>query len=286
MWLVSATDPDGDTLTYSATGLPQGLAINPATGAITGTLTYTSAGTASVTVTVSDGTLSANTSFTWTVSNVDRPPVVTAIANQTSAEHDTISLAVSASDPDGDALTYSATGLPQGLAINPATGAITGTLTYTSAGTASVTITVSDATLSATTSFTWTVTQRQSAAGRDRDCQSDERRARHDQPGGDRDGSRRRHVDLQRDGIAARPCDQPGDRRDHGDADLLTSAGTASVTVTVSDRTLSANTSFTWTVSNVRSAAGGIDRDCQSDERRARHDQPGGERDEIPTATR
>ena len=155
---MSATDPDGDKSTYGATGLPQGLAINPTTGAISGALSYTSAGTTSVTVTASDGTLIATTSFTWTVSNVNRPPAITAIAKITSAEHDTVTLSVSATDPDGDPITYGATGLPQGLAINPATGAISGTLSYTSAGTSSVTVTVSDGTLSASTSFTWSVT--------------------------------------------------------------------------------------------------------------------------------
>ena len=50
-----ATDADGDTLTYSATGLPTGASIAPATGVISGTLDR--AATYSVTVTVSDGSL-------------------------------------------------------------------------------------------------------------------------------------------------------------------------------------------------------------------------------------
>lgn len=64
---IVASDPDGDTLSYSATSLPPGLSINPATGLITGTLSYTSSGSYNVTVSVSDGSLSANTNFTWTV---------------------------------------------------------------------------------------------------------------------------------------------------------------------------------------------------------------------------
>ena len=133
-----ASDPDGDAITFSATGLPPGLAISPTTGVISGTLSYTSAGTHSVTVTATAGTLSGTASFTWTVTNVDRAPVVTAIADQTSAENAAINLAVTASDPDGDAITFSATGLPPGLAIAPTTGVISGTLSYTSAGTHSV----------------------------------------------------------------------------------------------------------------------------------------------------
>ena len=65
---VSASDADGDTLTYSATGLPTGLSIDSSTGAISGT--PTTAGTYSVTVSVSDGTDSASTSFTYTVNTV------------------------------------------------------------------------------------------------------------------------------------------------------------------------------------------------------------------------
>jgi len=125
---------------------------------ISGTLSYTSAGTRSVTVTATAGTLSTNAGFTWTVTNVDRAPVMTAIADQTSAENAAISLPVTASDPDGDALTFSATGLPPGLAIAPTTGVISGTLSYTSAGTRSVTVTATAGTLSTSTGFTWTVT--------------------------------------------------------------------------------------------------------------------------------
>ena len=70
-----ATDADGDTLTYSATGLPTGASIAPATGVISGTLN--TAGIYSVTVTVSDGSLTATDTFTWTVSPpANTPPVV------------------------------------------------------------------------------------------------------------------------------------------------------------------------------------------------------------------
>ena len=99
-----------------------------------------------------------STTFTWTVTNVNRAPVVTAIADQTSAENAAISLAVAASDPDSDTLTYSATGLPPALTINATTGVISGTLSYTSAGTHAVTVTATDGTLAASESFTWTVT--------------------------------------------------------------------------------------------------------------------------------
>ncbi|GAA2790343.1 hypothetical protein GCM10010441_14400 [Kitasatospora paracochleata] len=63
---IQASDSaSGQTLTYAATGLPAGLAINSATGLISGT--PTAASTSSVTVTATDTTGAAgSTSFTWT----------------------------------------------------------------------------------------------------------------------------------------------------------------------------------------------------------------------------
>ena len=56
----------GQTLTYSATGLPAGLSLNATSGLISGT--PTTAGTSSVTVTAKDTTnASGSTAFSWTV---------------------------------------------------------------------------------------------------------------------------------------------------------------------------------------------------------------------------
>ena len=58
----------GQTLTYSATGLPAGLSINSSSGLITGT--PTTAGTSSVTVKATDTTgASGSASFSWTISS-------------------------------------------------------------------------------------------------------------------------------------------------------------------------------------------------------------------------
>ena len=69
---IAATDSaSGQTLTYSATGLPAGLSINSTTGLISGT--PTTAGTNSVTVTATDTTgAPGSASFTWTISADDR----------------------------------------------------------------------------------------------------------------------------------------------------------------------------------------------------------------------
>ena len=64
---ISASDSaSGQTLTYSATGLPAGLSINSSTGLITGT--PTTAGSNNVTVTAKDTTgATGSASFTWTI---------------------------------------------------------------------------------------------------------------------------------------------------------------------------------------------------------------------------
>ncbi|HTZ42260.1 MAG TPA: M4 family metallopeptidase, partial [Jatrophihabitans sp.] len=65
--IVASDSASGQTLTYSATGLPTGLSINSATGLISGT--PSAAGTYSVTVTAKDTTNATGTaSFSWTIS--------------------------------------------------------------------------------------------------------------------------------------------------------------------------------------------------------------------------
>ena len=55
VWLpMSASDPNADTLTFSAAALPPGLSIDPASGVIGGTLPYTAAESYTPTVTVND----------------------------------------------------------------------------------------------------------------------------------------------------------------------------------------------------------------------------------------
>ena len=62
---LAATDPNGDTLSYGATGLPPGLTLNAGTGQISGT--PTTSGSYAVVVTASDGVNVASASFGWTV---------------------------------------------------------------------------------------------------------------------------------------------------------------------------------------------------------------------------
>ncbi len=64
---IQATDADGDTLTYSATGLPPGLSINSQSGVISGTISSGPNSPYTVRVTVTDGVAPTSVSFQWTV---------------------------------------------------------------------------------------------------------------------------------------------------------------------------------------------------------------------------
>jgi len=145
------------TLTYGASGLPNGLAINPGTGLIAGTIANMDsfASPYSVTVSASDGTTTSSQTFTWNVTHI----VISSPGDQINAPGDAVTLPIQANDADGDTLSYSAGGLPPGLSINSATGVISGSIAST-AGNATpyaVTVSASDGTNSASASFNWTV---------------------------------------------------------------------------------------------------------------------------------
>jgi len=101
-----AWDPDGDTLSFSAEGLPPGLTLDAGSGVISGALDYESSGSYVVSVTVSDSHgATASGSFTWEVANVNRAPLLTNPGDQTNGEGEPALLWLEASDPDGDPLT-------------------------------------------------------------------------------------------------------------------------------------------------------------------------------------
>ena len=86
----------------------------------------------------------------------NKPPSLLNPGNQSGYTGTAVNLGLTASDADGEVLSFSATGLPTGLAISSSTGRITGT--PTAAGSYTVTVTVRDALASASVAFTWTLT--------------------------------------------------------------------------------------------------------------------------------
>jgi hypothetical protein len=132
---VSATDEDGDTLTYSASGLPSGASFDPATRTLSWTPGYDQSGThGGIVFTVTDGTDSDTETVSVKVNDVNAPPVLAAIGDRSVSEGDTLTFTVSATDVDGNALTYSASGLPAGAAFDPATRTFSWTPDYEQAG--------------------------------------------------------------------------------------------------------------------------------------------------------
>jgi hypothetical protein len=146
---VTATDPDGDGLAYSASNLPAGANFNTSTKTFTWTPGYGQAGTYSnVLFTVTDnGSPVENDSeaITITVENINRPPTLDPVGNKTINEGDPLEFTVTATDPDGDGLTYSASNLPSGAGFNPTTRMFTWVPDYWQAGSYSnVLFTVTD----------------------------------------------------------------------------------------------------------------------------------------------
>jgi hypothetical protein len=116
--VLTASDPENAPLTFTANGLPDGLSLNSSTRTISGTLQ--NASVYNVTVTVSDGSLTASRSFTWTVS----PPTPTAdttaptVSFTSPTNNETINgkkaqLRVNATDASGiQSVRYSLNGTP------------------------------------------------------------------------------------------------------------------------------------------------------------------------------
>jgi hypothetical protein len=139
--------------TWSATGLPPGLSITPGTGAITGT--PSTAGSYPVTVVVTDRDKKTDdATFTWAVAAL---PALTSPGDQTSRVGTAVSLPVTVTGGH-QPMSWTATGLPAGLAINAATGVVTGTPTTEARTMKPVTVTVTDAgTKTASVTFDWRV---------------------------------------------------------------------------------------------------------------------------------
>jgi ricin-type beta-trefoil lectin protein/putative Ig domain-containing protein len=151
---IQALDSAGNTLTYSATGLPEGVSIDPSTGVISGILTHDYNGTSTITATDSAGA-SASISLPWDVENY---LFLTSPGAQQTEPGAAVTLNIKSNDADPNATkTFSATGLPPGLTINSFTGVISGT-TSSTIGSYDVTVSATDSDGTTTsTSFTWNV---------------------------------------------------------------------------------------------------------------------------------
>ena len=140
-----ASDPNNDPITFSAAGLPARPVAECADGADLGSLSRASAGTHTVTATATAGGQSDTKTFTWSISHVNHAPQLSDPGAHAAIATENVSLALVATDWDGDALAFSATGLPAPVTLNPATGLIAGV--FSAAGVYTMTATVTDGTV-------------------------------------------------------------------------------------------------------------------------------------------
>ena len=127
---------------WSASGLPTGLSIDASSGTISGTAG--SAGSSTVTVTVTDGSnpvhQSANRQFALAIAS----GVNITTASLPNATAGLVYTAAVTAGGGSQPYTWAAAGLPAGLGIDGATGIISGTTSVV--GTSTVTVTVTDST--------------------------------------------------------------------------------------------------------------------------------------------
>jgi len=105
---LSAEDTEADALMFNATSLPQGAHFDNETATLEWTPNFEHAGTHSAKFRASDGLLDDFEEINVTVANTNRIPVIEAVdGNFTVNESEKVNLAITASDPDGDGITYS-----------------------------------------------------------------------------------------------------------------------------------------------------------------------------------
>ncbi|MCU7844453.1 MAG: putative Ig domain-containing protein [Candidatus Thiodiazotropha sp. (ex Monitilora ramsayi)] len=145
------SDPDGDSLSYSITGLPAWASFDTTTGRLSGSPQSGDIGFhGNIIISVSDGELSSSLNpFGITVSETNHAPTISGNPSISIAELTPYSFVPAASDADGDNLFFNVTNLPNWAGFNPSSGELSGTPGYSDAGIFSdISISVSDGTVS------------------------------------------------------------------------------------------------------------------------------------------
>jgi hypothetical protein len=149
----TASDPDGNTLSFSVANKPNWASFSTTTGKLSGTPTTSDVRSfTGIVITVSDGSLTAALpAFSITVSApANRAPTISGAPPISVTAGQAYTFTPNGSDPDGQTLSYSIANKPSWAAFNTATGRLSGTPTAANLGTfANIAITVSDGTLTA-----------------------------------------------------------------------------------------------------------------------------------------
>ena len=120
---IRAADPDGDPLVLAGANLPMGASFldhGDGTAEFSWTPAAGQTGSYAVTFSVTDDAAPAasdSEQLTISVGGTNRPPVLDPIGGRTVGDGESLALALSASDPDGDALSFEAQGLPVGATL-------------------------------------------------------------------------------------------------------------------------------------------------------------------------
>jgi hypothetical protein len=147
----TATDPDGDSLSFAIQNRPGWAGFDATSGRLSGTPDNGDVGVYSeIRISVSDGTASTSLGpFTITVNNSNDAPSISGSPTDSVSAETAYSFQPSASDPDGDSLVFSIAGRPAWAAFDAGSGRLWGTPLNSDAGSYdNILISVSDGTVS------------------------------------------------------------------------------------------------------------------------------------------
>ena len=148
----SASDPDGQTLQFAVQGLPSWARFSTSTGSLSGTPAWSDAGRYSnIVVSVTDGLATTSLApFTISVSAPNTPPTISGTPADSVTAGQAYAFAPTATDPEGQALTFSIANKPAWAAFDASSGRLSGTPTNEQAATYSnIVVSVSDGQYSA-----------------------------------------------------------------------------------------------------------------------------------------
>jgi hypothetical protein len=183
----TASDPDGNTLGFSIQNRPSWATFSTSTGQLSGTPSRSHIGTYSnIVIRVSDGTATAslpafsiNVQSSTSGGGGNSPPVISGTPPTSVRTGAAYSFTPTASDPNGDKLTFSIQNRPSWATFSTSTGRLSGTPTSSHVGTYSnivirvsdgqttvslpaFAITVGDASTTGSATLTWTAPTRNS----------------------------------------------------------------------------------------------------------------------------
>lgn len=137
-----ASDVDGDTLTYTATSCGTGLSCNITSSTLTLSASSNAGNTVNVTIQANDGNAGLiSTSFSVNITNTNTAPVLSNIGDQHAPMNENVVITLSATDAEGNTLSYTKTSDANSVANISGT---TLTLNSATVGSFSVTIEVTD----------------------------------------------------------------------------------------------------------------------------------------------